>query len=103
MREAFDGRLGDYVEVGFRLCEGNDEFELRKCFRKSDFEVLILGYRGQSSAFGGTTTIEAFADKFRGPVVLVGPNKPDSYHLNGPAERRLPDLMIPHGHWQRIG
>ncbi len=36
MREMFDPLLGDYVDVGFRLCEGNDEWELRKCFRKGE-------------------------------------------------------------------
>ena len=43
MREKFHLRLGDYVDVGFRLCEGNDEWELRKCFRKGEYEVLVIG------------------------------------------------------------
>jgi hypothetical protein len=103
MREAFDDRLGDYTEVGFRLCEGNDEFELRKCFKKSDYEVLVVGYSSRGASFGGTTSIEAFADKFKGAVVLIGPDRPDSYHLNGAAERRLADLMIPNAKWKRIG
>jgi hypothetical protein len=34
MREMFEERLGDYVEVGFRLCEGNDEWELRSASRR---------------------------------------------------------------------
>jgi hypothetical protein len=102
MREAFEERLGDYVDVGFRLCEGNDEFELRKCFRKRDYEVLVIGYVGRGAAFGGTTTIEAFADSFKGPVVLVGPDAPDSYYLNAAAAKRLPDLIIPERHWRRI-
>jgi hypothetical protein len=102
MREAFEDRLGSYGEVGFRLCEGNDEFELRKCFRKGDYEVLIIGYKDKGARFGGTTTIEAFAGKFRGPVVLVGPDSPDSFHINDAAERRLVDLMIPDSKWRRI-
>jgi hypothetical protein len=61
-REKYDERLGDFVEVGFRLCEGNDEFELRRCFRKGDYEVLVIGYNGRGAHFGGTTTIETFAD-----------------------------------------
>ncbi|HTY22025.1 MAG TPA: hypothetical protein VMC85_02785, partial [Desulfomonilaceae bacterium] len=97
LREAFEERLGDYEDVGFRLCEGNDEFELRKCFRKSQYEILVIGYKEKGAAFGGTTTVEAFADKFRGPVVLVGPDSPDSYHLNAAAEGRLADLLIPDG------
>ncbi len=102
MREMFDDRLGDYVEVGFRLCEGNDEFELRKCFKKGDYEVLVIGYKEKGAAFGGTTTIEEFAGKFKGPVVLVGPDFPDSYFLNEAAEKRLSDLLIPDDRWRRI-
>ncbi|MBI4961857.1 MAG: universal stress protein [Desulfomonile tiedjei] len=103
MREMFDERLGDYVEVGFRLCEGNDEWELRKCFKKGDYEVLVIGYKAKGADFGGTTTIEAFADKFKGPVVLVGPDAPDTFFVNDHAEQRINDLMIPEGKWKRIG
>ncbi len=103
LRHAFEDRLGDYSEVGFRLCEGNDEFELRKCFRKGEYEVLVIGYASRGAAFGGTTTIDSFARRSRSPVVLVGPDAPDCYYLNEAAERRLVDLMIPDGKWQRIG
>jgi hypothetical protein len=102
MREAFDPKLGDYVEVGFRLCEGNDEIELRKCFKKGDYEVLVVGYNGKGAAFGGTTTIEAFSAKFQGPVVLVGPDASDSYYINSAAERILTDLLVPEGKWHKI-
>lgn len=102
LRVAFEDRLNDYTDVGFRLCEGNDEFELRKCFRKGQYEALIVGYREKGATFGGTTTIEEFALKFKGPVVLVGPDSPDSYYLNEPAARRVIDLMIPDSLWHRI-
>jgi hypothetical protein len=103
MREMYDPRLGDYVEVGFRLCEGVDEVELRKCFKKGEYEVLVIGYMGKGAAFGGTTTIEEFAAKFHGPVVLVGPDASDSFFLNEHAEKRLAELKIPEGKWKRIG
>ncbi|MEW6348324.1 MAG: universal stress protein [Thermodesulfobacteriota bacterium] len=102
LRETFDERLGDYTEVGFRLCEGNDEWELRKCFRKGDYEILVIGYHGKGSAFGGTTTIDEFAASFKGPVVLVGPDAPDSFVLNNAAKERVSDLLIPDGKWQNI-
>jgi hypothetical protein len=95
MREMFDPRLGDYVDVGFRLCEGSDEVELRKCFRKGEYEILVIAYNGKNSDFGGTTTIEKFASKFHGPVVLVGPDSPDTYYLNPPAEAIIDQLLIP--------
>jgi hypothetical protein len=102
MRETYEDRLGDYVEVGFRLCEGNDEFELRKCFKKGDYEVLVIGYKEKGAAFGGTTTIEEFAGKFKGPVVLVGPETNDSYCINKAAEERLAELLLPEGKWKLI-
>jgi hypothetical protein len=102
MREKFDDLLGDYVEVGFRLCEGNNEWELRKCFRKGDYEVLVIGYNAKGADFGGTTTIEEFGDKFKGPLVLVGPEDSDSFYINEAAEKRLDELMIPNGKWKRI-
>ena len=77
--------------------------ELRKCFKKGDYEVLVIGYNEKGAAFGGTTTIEAFSEKFHGPVVLVGPDSADSFHINQPAEQRLQELSIPDGKWKRIG
>jgi len=102
MRERFDDRLGDYVDVGFRLCEGNDEWELRKCFKKGEYELLVIGYNAMGAAFGGTTTIEAFASKFKGPVVLVGPDAPDSFYLNQPAVEMVDQLLVPEGKWKHI-
>lgn len=102
MREKFDDLLGDYVDVGFRLCEGNNEWELRKCFKKGDYEVLVIGYNAKGADFGGTTTIEEFGDKFKGPLVLVGPENSDSFCINEAAEKRLDELLIPDGKWKRI-
>ena len=102
MREMFDERLGDYVDVGFRLCEGNDEWELRKCFKKGDYEVLVIGYKEKGAAFGGTTTIEEFATKFKGPIVLIGPDRADSFCINEHAQKRLEELLIPEGKWKPI-
>jgi hypothetical protein len=102
MRETYEERLGDYVEVGFRLCEGNDEYELRKCFKKGDYEVLVIGYKGKGAAFGGTTTIEEFTAKFKGPIVLIGPDSADSFYINEHARKRLDDLLIPNGNWKLI-
>lgn len=102
MREKFDDLLGDYVDVGFRLCEGNNEWELRKCFKKGDYEVLVIGYNAKGADFGGTTTIEEFGDKFKGPLVLVGPEDAGSYYINEAAEKRLDELLIPDGKWKRI-
>ena len=60
-----------------------DEVELKKCFKKGDYEVLVIGYQTRGAEFGGTTTIEEFSWKFHGPVVLVGPEAPDMFYING--------------------
>ncbi|MBM3299328.1 MAG: universal stress protein [Deltaproteobacteria bacterium] len=102
MRELFDDRLGDYTDVGFRLCEGNSEWELKKCFKRGRYEVLVIGYNAKGADFGSSTTIESFASRFKSPVVLVGPDAPDSFYLNDRAVNRLEVLMIPEGRWLRI-
>ncbi|MCL5124658.1 MAG: universal stress protein [Deltaproteobacteria bacterium] len=102
LRMGFDSRLGDYVNVGFRLCEGIDEIELKKCFKKGDYEVLVIGYQTRGAEFGGTTTIEEFAKKFHCPVILVGPEAPDMFYLNQAAANVLDELYLPAGKWRMI-
>ncbi|MDA8405368.1 MAG: universal stress protein [Deltaproteobacteria bacterium] len=102
LRMGFDSRLGDYVDVGFRLCEGIDEVELKKCFKKGDYEVLVIGYQTRGAEFGGTTTIEEFSWKFHGPVVLVGPEAPDMFYINEASKNILDQLNLPDGKWRMI-
>ncbi|HMK33711.1 MAG TPA: universal stress protein [Desulfomonilaceae bacterium] len=102
LRETFDERLGDYVDVGFRLCEGADEIELRRCFRKGDYDILVIGYNARGASFGGTTTIEAFATEFKAPVILIGPDSPESFHLNNAAAQQVDDLMLADKKWEKI-
>ncbi len=102
LRETYDDRLGDYVEVGFRLCEGSHEWELKKCFKKGDYELLVIGYEGKGHDFGGTTTIEEFAGRFHGPLVLVGPDAPDSFTINEKAKALLDQLDLPEGKWHLL-
>jgi hypothetical protein len=102
LRETFDERLGDYVDVGFRLCEGADEIELRRCFRKGDYEILVIGYNEKGASFGGTTTIEAFASEFKAPVVLIGPDSPDSIYVNRAAAERTSDLILENKQWHLL-
>lgn len=102
MRERFDERLTDYVNVGFRLCEGNNEWELMKCFKKGDYEALVMPYEEKGANFGDATSIEEFNERFRGPLILVGPESRDTYRVNRAAEKRLYELLIPEGKWSRI-
>jgi len=102
LRFTYDSRLGDYTDVGFRLCEGNDEVELKKCFRRGEYEVLVVGYQQKGAKFGGTATIEEFAKRFHGPLVLVGPDATDHFYLNQKAKDLVKDLHIPDGKWELV-
>jgi hypothetical protein len=103
LREKYDDKLGDYVDVGFRLCEGADEWELRKCFKKGEYDLLIIGYEKHQARFGGTTTIEDFAIGFKAPVVLVGPDFPETLFLNEAAVPHLNELILENRQWKALG
>jgi hypothetical protein len=101
LREYYDEKLGNFVKVGFRLCEGNEGIELARCLHRGEYDLLVMGYEHVGCDFGDQT-IEEFATDFRVPVVLVGPKTPDEFHLNGLAEVILADLGIPQDCWQRV-
>ena len=84
VREYYDDKLGDFVEAGFRVCEDFVDTELRRCLFRREYQVMVLGYPGHAAPFGDES-IETFAYRFNGPVVLVGPDRPDQLYLNPPA------------------
>jgi hypothetical protein len=98
VRSYYDERLGDFVEVGFRICEGFADVELRRCMLHRDYQVLVLAYPRFGVPFAGRS-IEAFAYAFNAPVVLVGPDRPDQYFLNPPAVLLHPQLGLAEGEW----
>ncbi|MEW5993095.1 MAG: universal stress protein [Candidatus Zixiibacteriota bacterium] len=101
LRLYYDERAGDYLDVGFRLCEDNEWTELHRCLLIREFQVLVLGYPSVAATFAGRP-IEEFADAFVCPVVLVGPGSPHQYHLNSRAEIIAYKLGLPSGGWSRI-
>ncbi len=84
VREYYDEKLGDFVEAGFRVCEDFVDTELRRCLFRREYQVMVLAYLGHEAMFGADT-IESFAYRFNGPVVLVGPDRPNKLCLNPPA------------------
>lgn len=84
LRLYYDDRAGDYLDVGFRLCEDQEWTELHRCLLIREFQVLVLGYVGVSATFG-KRPIEEFAHSFVSPVVLVGPSAKDELRLNSRA------------------
>jgi len=85
VREYYDDKLGDFVEVGFRVCEDLMDNELRRCLFRREYQVMVLAYLGYGARFGDDS-IEAFAYRFNGPIMLVGPDRPDQLYLNPPAQ-----------------
>ena len=101
LRMYYDSRAGDYLEVGFRLCADNEWTELHRCLLIREFQVLVLGYVGRDATFAGKP-IEAFADSFVCPVILVGPDGPQQFHLNKPAALYPNRFGLPRHKWQPI-
>lgn len=101
LRMYYDERAGDYLDVGFRLCDDNSWRELHRCLVKREFQLLVLGYPTPDAHFGWRP-LEEFADGFACPVVLVGPTDSRQFHLNATAELISGKLGLPDGAWERI-
>jgi hypothetical protein len=85
VRLHYDGRLGDFLNGGFRLREGDEEPELLRCLLiREDYDVLVLAYEHRGRPFG-EHPIEESAERMACPIVLVGPRRGDEFHLNTPA------------------
>ena len=94
LRLYYDRRAGDYLDVGFRLCEHAEWVELHRCLVVREFQVLVLGYVRRGATFG-RRPIEEFAEAFVCPVILVGPDRPDQFRLNSPARMIFDKLELP--------
>ena len=101
LRLYYDKRAGDYLEVGFRLCEHAEWVELHRCLLVREFQVLVLGYVGDKARFG-KKPIEEFAESFICPVILVGPDRSDRYHLNSRAALIAEPLGLKEKSWAPI-
>jgi len=99
VRLYYDDRLGDFVNVGFRLCEGDEDPELRRCLLiRKDYDVLVLAYEHHGCPFG-ERPIEEFAERMACPTVLVGPGRSDEFYLNTPARLWTETLDLHDGAW----
>ncbi len=101
LRMYYDGRAGDYLDVGFRLCEHAEWVELHRCLVVREFQVLVLGYVGSGAMFG-RRPIEEFAESFICPVVLVGPDNPNQFRLNSRAEIIVEKLGLRNEKWSLV-
>ena len=95
LREYYDNKLDDYVDVGFRVCENaRHNFELKRCLREREYNILVIPYIRVGVSFGNMP-IEEFAYRFNAPVILVGPNSADEYRINPAAKMLIDSLVLP--------
>jgi len=101
LRLYYDDRAGEYLEVGFRLCEDNEWKELHRCLMIRQFQLLVLGYPDPMAYFAGKP-IEEFADAFVSPTLLVGPKHSGQFHLNSSAALLVDQIGLAPGSWRVI-
>jgi hypothetical protein len=101
LRLYYDERLGDYMDVGFRLCEDSEWTELHRCLAHREFQLLVLAHPRRDATFGGRPILR-FAHAFVCPLVLVGPDSPREYRLNAPAALLADILGFADVPWSRV-
>jgi len=101
LRMYYDNRAGDYLDVGFRLCEHAEWVELHRCLLVREFQVLVLGYIRHGVKFG-SGSIEDFAESFISPVILVGPEKRTQLYLNSRAILISDQLSLDDFQWKPL-
>jgi hypothetical protein len=102
VRFYYDEMLGDFVNVGFRLCEGDEDPELRHCLLiRKEYDVLVLAYEGYHCKFG-TRSIEEFAESMPCPTVLVGPESAGQFFVNSAAGIWIDRLGLEHEDWHHV-
>ena len=89
------------LDVGFRLCLGDEAPELRSCLFDRQFDILVLAYEKRLCPFG-EQSIEEFALSMACPVVLVGPGLREEVHLNVPATLWVEALGLDERAWKPI-
>ena len=102
VRLYYDERLGDFVNVGFRLCEGDEEPELRRCLiMRREYDVLVLPRPSHGCQFGNRS-IEEFAQAMPCPTILVGPGREDRLLVNSSARLWMDRLGLLDTEWQEL-
>ena len=101
LREYYEHRLGTFLDVGFKVCEGNHGEELRHCLKRKEYQVLVIPYSDHGMPFSGMP-VEEFATRFLSPVVLVGPWRKVRYYLNPQAVHLKDNLHLFEGTWRAI-
>ena len=102
LREYYDELLEDYIDVGFRICEkGRHNYELKQCLKDKEYQLLIIPYLKTGVSFGNMP-IEEFAYRFIAPVILVGPDQKDEFHVNPPAKILIDSATLDLETWKSM-
>ncbi len=100
LREYYDERLGDFINVAFKLCEGMYEIEMVRCFRQNLLDLVVMGYLPDDILEPDARPIEEFAVSVPYPLVIVGKNGPNSFLLNQKASEWLDILDLKEAKFQ---
>jgi hypothetical protein len=103
LREYYDPKLGGFTNVAFKLCEGQYQVELVRCFRKNLLDVVVMGYQPPGEEYGsGTQPLEEFAQRLAYPLIIVGKDGPESFLLNPEAVKWLDQLDLEGVSWETL-
>lgn len=103
LREYYDPKLGDFTNVAFKLCEGQYQIELVRCFRKNLLDVVVMGYQPPGEMYeSGTQPLEEFAQRLAHPLIIVGRDGSESFLLNPKAVKWLDQLDLEGVSWEML-
>jgi hypothetical protein len=92
LRLYYDAWLGDYVDVGFRVCEESAWKELQRCLLlRREFQTLVLACPREDARFGERPLLE-YVDELACPTIVVGPGS-RPHRFNAPARLILDQLF----------
>lgn len=103
LREYYDQKLGDFTDVAFKLCEGNYQVELTRCFRQNLLDLVVMGYQPQQDDHESSDQPqELFALDCDFPLIIVGAEGPGSFLINPKAVQWKASLHLEEGSWKEI-
>jgi hypothetical protein len=103
LREYYDQKLGEFTDVAFKLCEGNYQVELTRCFRQNLLDLVVMGYQPhQASQEHSEKPQELFALEFDFPLIIVGAEGEQHYLINQKASQWMEALCLDNVSWKLI-
>jgi hypothetical protein len=101
LRQHYEPKLGNFTDVAFKLCEGSYQVELMRCFRQNLLDMVVMGYQKLApDASSGEQPMESFIVGLPFPIVVVGPEVPNSFLINEKASEIVELLALPEGSWR---